>query len=279
MAMTPRARSAALSEESLTSAPRSLNELVTWRFSYLTKTSAPVSADRRGAGSIGVRNTLPAIARRASFISAMVTFTFPLQPLPGFISALCRSLPPWASRASHLAPCGPSGYDPSQAGEGRKGPGGNAHVHGRQAARLRSRPPPGTVRGRAGAPGDRLLHRFYHSRYPGGAGGDAYVRFHHRHAGAWRDPVLVALPGFGGLGAGLFRPDAGRPALGHRRYAGDGPRNAHLVRYAGLFHPGRGACGGVLVHRVVFHALRAAGGLFQPPEPPAARHSAWNGDY
>src|SRR5258706_14358434 len=73
MAMTPRARSAADSEASLARAPRSLNELVTWRFSYLTKTSAPVSADSRGAGSIGVRRTWPAITRRAASISANPT--------------------------------------------------------------------------------------------------------------------------------------------------------------------------------------------------------------
>ena len=39
------------------SAPRSLNELVTCRFSYLTNTCAPVSAESFGAGSIGVRST------------------------------------------------------------------------------------------------------------------------------------------------------------------------------------------------------------------------------
>src|SRR6185295_4057462 len=78
MAMTPRARSAADSEASLARAPRSLNELVTWRFSYLTKTSAPVSADSRGAGSIGVRSTWPAITRRAASMSARVTVKRPL---------------------------------------------------------------------------------------------------------------------------------------------------------------------------------------------------------
>src|SRR3569832_1924873 len=71
MAMTPRSRSLAPSEDSLTSAPRSLNELVTWRFSYLTKTSAPVSADSFGAGSMGVRSTAPAIVARAASISLM----------------------------------------------------------------------------------------------------------------------------------------------------------------------------------------------------------------
>jgi len=72
MAMTPRARSAAESEASFARAPRSLNELVTWRFSYLTKTSAPVSADSRGAGSIGVRSTYPAMTRLAASMLARV---------------------------------------------------------------------------------------------------------------------------------------------------------------------------------------------------------------
>src|SRR5215211_303753 len=74
MAMTPRARSAGASEASLVNAPRSLNELVTWRFSYLTETSAPVSADSLGAGSVGVRSTWPAMVRRARSMSASVTF-------------------------------------------------------------------------------------------------------------------------------------------------------------------------------------------------------------
>jgi hypothetical protein len=39
----------------------------------LTKTSAPVSAESLGAGSMGVRNTFPAIVRRAASMSAMVT--------------------------------------------------------------------------------------------------------------------------------------------------------------------------------------------------------------
>src|SRR5580658_4873034 len=76
MAMTPRRRSSALSEASLTQAPRSLNELVTCRFSYLTKTSAPVSADSGGAGISGVRSTWPAMVRRAASMSASVTIAF-----------------------------------------------------------------------------------------------------------------------------------------------------------------------------------------------------------
>src|SRR5216684_1590677 len=80
MAMTPRERSASESEASLLSAPRSLNELVTWRFSYLTKTSAPVSAESLGAGSIGVRSTCPAMVRRAASTSAIVTLMDRLPP-------------------------------------------------------------------------------------------------------------------------------------------------------------------------------------------------------
>src|SRR4051794_28050122 len=80
MAMMPRARSAGASEASLVNAPRSLNELVTWRFSYLTKTSAPVSADSLGAGSVGVRSTWPAMVRRARSISASVTFNVSSSP-------------------------------------------------------------------------------------------------------------------------------------------------------------------------------------------------------
>src|SRR5215213_703374 len=77
MAMTPRARSAAVSEASLLSAPRSLKELVTCRFSYLTKTEARVSAESRGAGSMGVRSTCPAITPRAACTSASVTAILP----------------------------------------------------------------------------------------------------------------------------------------------------------------------------------------------------------
>ena len=72
MAITPRPRGRVERGE-LLSAPRSLNELVTWRFSYLTKMSAPVSAESLGAGSMGVRNTWPAIVRRAASMSATVT--------------------------------------------------------------------------------------------------------------------------------------------------------------------------------------------------------------
>src|SRR5262245_35797402 len=82
MAMTPRARSSAPSEASLLTAPRSLNELVTCRFSYLTNTSAPVSAESFGAGSIGVRSTWPAMVRRAASISAIVTLMPRLQRGP-----------------------------------------------------------------------------------------------------------------------------------------------------------------------------------------------------
>ena len=64
---------AGVSDRSLTSAPRSLNEAVACRFSYLTKTSAPVSADSRGAGRNGVFRTTPVDqAAAASRMSARV---------------------------------------------------------------------------------------------------------------------------------------------------------------------------------------------------------------
>src|SRR5215470_5503986 len=78
--MTPRLRSASVNDASFTNAPRSLNEFVTCRFSYLTKISAPVAAVRFGAGSIGVRSTCPSITRRATLISSSVTVTGLSQP-------------------------------------------------------------------------------------------------------------------------------------------------------------------------------------------------------
>ena len=72
MAMTPRARSSAVSASILISAPRSLNEAVACRFSYFTQMSAPVACDRRGAGRNGVRMTTPAINSAAARISVRV---------------------------------------------------------------------------------------------------------------------------------------------------------------------------------------------------------------
>src|SRR5919112_1879978 len=69
MAMTPRRRSSADRLSSLAMAPRSLNEPVACMFSCFTNTLAPVSSDRRGAGSSGVCSTWPAMrsaARRTS---------------------------------------------------------------------------------------------------------------------------------------------------------------------------------------------------------------------
>ena len=76
--ITPRRRSLSLSAASFTHAPRSLKASVTWRFSYLTKTSAPVKAESGGAGNVGVRSTCPPITRRAASISASVTTAAPL---------------------------------------------------------------------------------------------------------------------------------------------------------------------------------------------------------
>src|SRR5499427_10486679 len=98
--MTPRSRAAAGSDASLLRAPRSLNELVTWRFSYLTKMSAPVSAESLGAGSMGVRNTWPAIVRRAASMSAMVMLMPHLFPAAG---AARFGPPPGGSALNHGA--------------------------------------------------------------------------------------------------------------------------------------------------------------------------------
>src|SRR6202049_2288553 len=84
--MTPRRRCSALSAASLTQAPRSLNELVTCKFSYLTKISAPVSADSGGDGNSGVRRTWPAMVRRAASISASVTIAVTTPCIAGCVS-------------------------------------------------------------------------------------------------------------------------------------------------------------------------------------------------
>src|SRR5215468_3493665 len=110
MVMTPRLRSAALSEASFTSAPRSLNELVTCRFSYLTCTSAPVSAESLGAGSIGVRNTTPSITRRAASTSAGVTLKAVLR---AWTAAPCRKAGEGSS--SRATPCACPILSPSRA--------------------------------------------------------------------------------------------------------------------------------------------------------------------
>src|SRR5262249_45504947 len=110
MAITPRARSASESEISLLNAPRSLNELVTCRFSYLTCTEAPVSAESLGAASIGERATWPAMARRAASMSANVMLIrFPLALLPAT-----------RSRERPRASCPRTVYSPSAAGFDRK---------------------------------------------------------------------------------------------------------------------------------------------------------------
>src|SRR5262245_1589509 len=73
MAMTPRRRSSAVSDRSLLSAPRSLNEAVNCRFSNLRKTRAPVSCDRVRLSTHGVCSTAPAIRFAAARISSRET--------------------------------------------------------------------------------------------------------------------------------------------------------------------------------------------------------------
>src|ERR1700688_940741 len=71
--MTPAARCSGSSLFSLLSAPRSLNEPVGCSVSSFSTMSAPVSAEREGAATAGVRSTSPAIVAAALLISARVT--------------------------------------------------------------------------------------------------------------------------------------------------------------------------------------------------------------
>src|ERR1700748_335299 len=101
--MTPRRRSAVDSAASFTQAPRSLNEFVTCKFSYLTKTSAPVRADKGGAGSSGVRKTCPEIEWRAFSISASVTMASPSSRFPRRLQS-CADGTAAIARSRALAP-------------------------------------------------------------------------------------------------------------------------------------------------------------------------------
>ncbi len=73
-ASTPAAHSAGVSERSLTSAPRSLNEAVNCRFSNLRYTSAPVIADSVREYRQGVSFTWPASTAAAARMDSAVTF-------------------------------------------------------------------------------------------------------------------------------------------------------------------------------------------------------------
>src|ERR1700733_11239924 len=70
IAITPRSRSASVSNASRLAAPRSLNAPVTWRLSSFSTTSAPVARDTASLGSAGVCNTRPAIRSAAACTSA-----------------------------------------------------------------------------------------------------------------------------------------------------------------------------------------------------------------
>src|SRR5262245_24386451 len=73
MAMTPRPRSASVSESSLFSAPRSLNEAVNCRFSSFSQTSAPVSCDSVRLWTKGVASIAPRSRAAAARTSARET--------------------------------------------------------------------------------------------------------------------------------------------------------------------------------------------------------------
>src|SRR5580704_9465066 len=260
MAITPRRRSPSLSAASFTHAPRSLKALVTCRFSYLTKTSAPVRAESGGAGNVGVRSTCPAITRRAASISASVTTAAPLGSSFTVISPHPKR--PTTIRLSGLFPDFRRRYNALRTG-------GVGHVlrtklgirfwtrpqrHRRrpQAARLRSGDPSRVVRGRADTARRRLHYRRDHHCRAAYRRFDFHLRPRHRHLGSRLGAVLAAVAGFGDLGAALLRDDPRQPGFGDARHAGDGYRDAHLVRRAGLF---RARCGAR--HRLLDQRQRA----------------------
>src|SRR5579862_6651157 len=190
MAMTPRRRSSALSAASLTQAPRSLNELVTCKFSYLTKISAPVSADSGGDGNSGVRSTWPAMVRRAASISASVTIAVTTPCGGGRVS-------PFGVASSML-------WRPKiEAHHDRFWTGTDRHLARRQAARLRPSGQSGAVRGRAVAAPDGVFHRCHHHRGSGHGGRDRHLPVRHRDARPRLDAVLAVVAGFDHLGARL----------------------------------------------------------------------------
>src|SRR5581483_7095927 len=75
-ASTPAARSAAESEDSLFSAPRSLNDDVNWWLSNFSHTRAPVASESARDSKHGVFSTLPAMTAAACRIDSGVTRAF-----------------------------------------------------------------------------------------------------------------------------------------------------------------------------------------------------------
>src|SRR5262249_2598492 len=265
IAMTPRARAKGSSEASLLSAPRSLNELVTCRFSYLTWTSAPVSAESFGAGSIGVRSTAPASVRRAASTSAMVT---PRSPANGRASCAktvySRVCPPaWRSIARIR----------EDIGHDRQRTAADRRVDRAQAPRLRPRRQPGAVRGGAGAPPHRLPDPPRKHRHSGAARRHVHPDLRPVHVRARLAALRAPLAGVGHLGDRLLRHDPGEPGFRHHRHAGAGRRDAHLVRGARIFRARRGARDRVLGDYLVPHPADPAGRLLQRAPAAPARHA------
>src|SRR5437763_4654582 len=189
MAITPLARDSAGKVASFAKAPRSLNEPVTCRFSYLIKTSAPVRAESCGAGNKGVRRSEPETARRACSMAASVISTDSSCLDLGAATACVRS----HSCTQHLTDCrGASFTLPAWFGlcascvKLRLGPflpaecirrigkryAGERTEAGRrlfrsEAACLRPGDRPRAVRRRAGAARPGILHRCDPDRDPG----------------------------------------------------------------------------------------------------------------
>ncbi len=74
-ATTPAARSVSVSDASLASTPRGLNDPARCRCSSLSSTGAPRAADSPGEGTVGVRTTPPALRSAAVSMSAMLTWS------------------------------------------------------------------------------------------------------------------------------------------------------------------------------------------------------------
>ena len=72
-ATTPRARSVAVSNRSLFSAPRILNEPARWRFSHLKKTWQPLASSNAAEEMTGVRWMRPASRWAAARTSSIVS--------------------------------------------------------------------------------------------------------------------------------------------------------------------------------------------------------------
>ena len=251
MAITPRARSAASSEASLLSAPRSLNELVTCRFSYLTIDLG--AGERRKLRRRQHRRAQHGAVDRAPRRLRYQRVSGSLfDPRRRPFSLVLQSV--FAGQRGPL-PLRPAGFF-FHFGRAKRG----------IADHDQSEPK------RIGVSIEVKPHAYDPATNP-----ELFDGVLARRVVAFLiDLIILAIPvvfpamfifvfgivtlrsagllfcaaaaGDRDLGAGLLRPDLRQPAFGHDRHAGHGSRNAHLVRRAGLFRARRHACARVLDH-------------------------------